>query len=58
MEYFFVLLRFGFILLCLIPVILFLSIFGYYLHITVSKDKKIEVAPENSNSKNNYLGKD
>jgi len=58
MEYFFVLLGFGFILLCLIPVILFLSIFGYYLHIAVSKDKKIEVAPRKVNSASNSIGKD
>lgn len=58
MEYFFVLLGFGFVLICLIPVILFLSIFGFFLHITISKDKKIEVAPTTENFNSNTIGKD
>ena len=58
MEYFFVLLGFGFVLICLIPVILLIGILGYSLHITVSKDKKIEVAPTTENFNSNTIGKD
>ncbi len=58
MEFFLISLGFGFILICLVPVIMSLGIFRCCLHIALSKDKKIEVTPSQENFNSNPKDKD
>ena len=50
MENFWTLMGFGFALLCLAVVVAIAGILGYIVHITIAKNKKIEVAPAKVNS--------
>lgn len=50
MENFWTLMGFGFALLCLAVVVAIAGILGYIVHIAITKNKKIEVAPAKVNS--------
>lgn len=44
MENFFMILGFGFLLLCFAVVLIIVGIFGYFIYIKTEKNKKLEVS--------------
>lgn len=43
MENFFIIIGFGFLLLCFAVVLIIIGIFGYFVYIKIEKNKKLEV---------------
>lgn len=53
MENFFMVLGFGFLLLCFAVVLTIIGIFGYFIYIKIEKNKKLEVSSGKETSSQN-----